>query len=62
MCCGARMCCLCVSLIVVVIAIGFLFGFGVFTHGFDKLKDVFHMSDYAAGGVSRPFLGAPPPY
>ncbi|XP_027172736.1 uncharacterized protein LOC113772343 [Coffea eugenioides] len=70
MCCGARICMFCTCLILAVIVIGFLFGFGVFKHGFHKLEDTLHACDPAAasscGGSSmkRPFLGfnAPPPY
>ncbi|XP_011097707.1 uncharacterized protein LOC105176561 [Sesamum indicum] len=62
MCCGTRVCCFCVCLVLLVIAIGMLFGFGVFKHGFHKLKDTLHDCD--AGACGRPFLGfgAPPPY
>ncbi|GFS45200.1 uncharacterized protein LOC130771531 [Actinidia eriantha] len=72
MCCGGRMCMLCTCVILVVIAIGFLFGFGVFKNGFHKLKDTLHYSDGTTGinngtfsySSSRPFLGfpAPPPF
>ncbi|XP_015972894.1 uncharacterized protein LOC107496200 [Arachis duranensis] len=68
MCCGARICMLCTCLVLVVIAIGFLFGFGVFKHGFHKLKDSVSYCDDCGGGgggggSGRPFLGypAPPP-
>ncbi|XAR67320.1 hypothetical protein NMG60_11002027 [Bertholletia excelsa] len=69
MCCGGRMCMLCTCVILVVILIGLLFGFGVFKHGFHKIKDTFDYGDPAGTGVngtasSRAFLGfaAPPPY
>ncbi|KAF8054587.1 hypothetical protein N665_1324s0016 [Sinapis alba] len=42
MCCG-RICMLCTCLILVVIAIGFLFGFGVFKDGFHKIHDSVHL-------------------
>ncbi|XP_028109786.1 uncharacterized protein LOC114308398 [Camellia sinensis] len=64
MCCGTRMCMLCTCVILVVICIGMLFGFGVFKHGFHKLKDTLHDCD-SINGTScsgRPFLGTPPPY
>ncbi|XP_015081659.1 uncharacterized protein LOC107025382 [Solanum pennellii] len=67
MCCGGRMCMLCVCLIAIVVAIGFLFGFGVFKNGFHKLKDTFHLADDCINAVashcssSRPFLGFPRP-
>ncbi|XP_060189914.1 uncharacterized protein LOC132618949 [Lycium barbarum] len=63
MCCGGRMCMLCVCLIAVVVAIGFLFGFGVFKNGFHKIKDTFHVVDCLNSTLcssSRPFLGFPP--
>ncbi|XP_038685487.1 uncharacterized protein LOC119985301 [Tripterygium wilfordii] len=62
MCCGGRVCMLCTCLILVVILIGLLFGFGVFKNGFHKLKDTLHDSDPNFTG--RPFLGfgAPPPF
>ncbi|KAM4092041.1 uncharacterized protein LOC142640708 [Castanea sativa] len=68
MCCGTRICMLCTCLILVVIAIGMLFGFGVFKNGFHKLKDTVTFCDPNVNGSlcgsKRPFLGytAPPPY
>ncbi|KAL2316613.1 hypothetical protein Fmac_030489 [Flemingia macrophylla] len=60
MCCGGRVCMFCTFLILVVIAIGMLFGFGVFKHGFHKIKDTVSFCDSCGGG--RPFLvHAPPP-
>lgn len=62
---------LCTCLILVVVLIGLLFGFGVFKHGFHKLKDAVNVCDPAATssglcGGGRPFLGynpaAPPPF
>ncbi|XP_021908435.1 uncharacterized protein LOC110822606 [Carica papaya] len=64
MCCGSRMCMLCTCVILVVILIGFLFGFGVFKNGFHKLKETIHDCDASIPGnlCGRPFLGyAPPP-
>ncbi|CAN4103875.1 unnamed protein product [Withania somnifera] len=66
MCCGGRTCMLCVCFIAIVVAIGFLFGFRVFTNGFHKLKDTFHLADNCLNATaalcssSRPFLGFPP--
>ncbi|POO02875.1 hypothetical protein TorRG33x02_009360 [Trema orientale] len=67
MCCGSRMCMLCTCVILVVVLIGFLFGFGVFKNGFHKIKDTVDVCDPTLHGSlcgSRPFLGfhAPPPY
>ncbi|KAI4307806.1 hypothetical protein L6164_030949 [Bauhinia variegata] len=68
MCCGTRMCMLCTCVILVVIAIGLVFGFGVYKHGFHKLKDAVNYCDPSVNGSlcgnrsGRPFLGyAPPP-
>ncbi|KAE9596414.1 hypothetical protein Lal_00048788 [Lupinus albus] len=64
MCCPGKVCMLCICLILVVITIGMLFGFGVFKHGFHKIKDTVSYCDYCGGGGGggRPFLGyAPPP-
>ncbi|KAJ7963499.1 putative Transmembrane protein [Quillaja saponaria] len=63
-CCGSRMCMLCTCLILVVILIGLLFGFGVFKDGFHKLKDTVHYCDPKVAGnygtrTGRPFLGYP---
>ncbi|KAK9091803.1 hypothetical protein Syun_026714 [Stephania yunnanensis] len=50
------------------VVIGLIFGFGVFEHGFDKLKHIFHHCEAdARNGTScvtgRSFLaGAPPPH
>ncbi|XP_010272530.1 PREDICTED: uncharacterized protein LOC104608287 [Nelumbo nucifera] len=74
-CCGGKMCRLCTCLILVVILIGLIFGFGVFKHGFQKLKNTLHDDYIYPGSVGvgrtngavfspsgRPFLGygAPP--
>ncbi|KAI3466381.1 hypothetical protein Pfo_023044 [Paulownia fortunei] len=69
MCCGTRVCCFCMCVVLLVMAIGLLFGFGVFKHGFHKLKDTLHdcgsaaVNGSAATFCGRPFLGssAPPP-
>ncbi|XP_058114214.1 uncharacterized protein LOC131257333 [Magnolia sinica] len=63
MCCFGKMCRLCTCLILLVILIGLLFGFGVFKHGFHKLSETLHecsggnetSCSYHGGG--RPFLG-----
>ncbi|EEF31762.1 uncharacterized protein LOC8267683 [Ricinus communis] len=62
MCCGGKMCMLCTCVILVVIAIGLIFGFGVYKNGFHKLKDSIHVSGYDpassyTAGTGRPFLG-----
>ncbi|XP_076904979.1 uncharacterized protein LOC143560588 [Bidens hawaiensis] len=62
MCCG-RICMLCTCLIVVVIAIGMLFGFGVFSKAFHKVNNELHYS-YSSPPTGRPFINfaAPPTY
>jgi hypothetical protein len=47
----------------VVILIGFLFGFGVFKNGFHKLKNTVDLCDPNINGslCGRPFLGFPAP-
>ncbi|KAF8082397.1 hypothetical protein N665_0827s0004 [Sinapis alba] len=42
MCCG-RICMLCTCLVLVVVAIGLVFGFGVFKNGFHKIHDTIHL-------------------
>ncbi|CAN6926184.1 unnamed protein product [Brassica oleracea] len=62
MCCG-RICMLCTCLILVVIAIGFLFGFGVFKDGFHKIHDSGKLECDprfgCGGGVGRRGYGFP---
>ncbi|XP_065864502.1 uncharacterized protein [Euphorbia lathyris] len=72
MCCGGRMCMLCTCVILVVIAIGLVFGFGVFKNGFHKLKDTVHLDvdhnfNYSSTSSGRPFffpyhVPPPPPF
>ncbi|CAN6559121.1 unnamed protein product [Malus baccata var. baccata] len=70
MCCPGRVCMLCTCLILVVVMVGILFGFGVFKNGFHKLKDTVNICDpsvpgsFCGAGSGRPFLGyaAPPPF
>ncbi|KAG8365186.1 hypothetical protein BUALT_Bualt18G0078200 [Buddleja alternifolia] len=68
MCCPGKICCCCICLVAVVIAVGLFFGFGVYKHGFKKIKSAFHESDSTVvyGGAAtyttgRPFLGYTPP-
>ncbi|KAF8050359.1 hypothetical protein N665_1985s0004 [Sinapis alba] len=64
MCCG-RVCMLCTCLLLVVIAIGFLFGFGVFKDGFHKIQHTVHLecdpSFGCRGDVGRRGYGFPAP-
>ncbi|KAG7595295.1 hypothetical protein ISN45_Aa01g039980 [Arabidopsis thaliana x Arabidopsis arenosa] len=64
MCCG-RICMLCTCLALVVIAIGLVFGFGVFRNGFNKIHETIHLDcdpRLGCNGVSRRSYGfvAPP--
>ncbi|KNA12369.1 hypothetical protein SOVF_126580, partial [Spinacia oleracea] len=43
-CCPSKVCMLCSCLVIVVVTIGFLFGFGVFKNGFHKLKHTIDVS------------------
>ncbi|KAL5715910.1 hypothetical protein ACHQM5_017669 [Ranunculus cassubicifolius] len=56
-CCGCSLCKICTLMIVLIVAIGFIFGWGVFSHGFDKLKNTVHMDVNGGVSASRPFLG-----
>ncbi|CAH8381553.1 unnamed protein product [Eruca vesicaria subsp. sativa] len=42
MCCG-RVCMMCTCLLLVVIAIGFLFGFGVYKDSYNKIQETVHL-------------------
>ncbi|CAN8269392.1 unnamed protein product [Cochlearia groenlandica] len=42
LCCGG-LCMMCTCLIPVMIAVGFLLGFGLFKHGFNKIHDSVHL-------------------
>ncbi|KAJ6908328.1 hypothetical protein NC652_019532 [Populus alba x Populus x berolinensis] len=64
MCCGTKVCMMCTCVILAVILIGLVFGFGIYKNGFHKLKDAIHECDSNGSlcGTGRPFLGvaAPP--
>ncbi|XP_042466689.1 uncharacterized protein LOC122049362 [Zingiber officinale] len=64
MCCPSRCCCLCLLLLLAIIVVGFVFGFGIFSHGFHKIRDALHLEEPPTPGSlnRRPFLaGAAPP-
>ncbi|KAL8209808.1 hypothetical protein R6Q57_006540 [Mikania cordata] len=63
MCCG-KICMMCTCLILVVIAIGMLFGFGVFSRAFHKVNNELHYSySPSSSGSGRPFFDfAAPPF
>ncbi|XP_043689889.1 uncharacterized protein LOC122640712 [Telopea speciosissima] len=52
-CCGGTLCRIFTCLIVLAVLIGLLFGFGVFKHGFDKLKSGIHYSDPVGGIIGN---------
>ncbi|XP_042519631.1 uncharacterized protein LOC122093366 [Macadamia integrifolia] len=59
MCCGGKLCRLLTCLILLAVLIGLLFGFGVFKHGFNKLKSTMHYSDPVGGTSSYSLSGRP---
>jgi hypothetical protein len=42
-CCPSKACCCCTLVILVLIAVGIVFGFGVYTRGFHKLSNGIHL-------------------
>lgn len=64
-CCPSKACCICTLLILVLVAVGIVFGFGVYTRGFHKLSNDIHLQGASSYGSFRSFGGhhlAPPPY
>lgn len=65
-CCPSKACCICTLIVLVLVAVGLVFGFGIYTRGFHKLTSNIHLQDaaYGAGGSFRAYGGhlAPPPY
>ncbi|XP_020080370.1 uncharacterized protein LOC109704041 [Ananas comosus] len=43
MCCRSKACCLCFVLLLAILVVGLIFGFGVFSRGFHKLKGTIHL-------------------
>ncbi|KAG6596774.1 hypothetical protein SDJN03_09954, partial [Cucurbita argyrosperma subsp. sororia] len=60
MCCFGKVCMFCSCLVLVAVAIGLLFGFGIFKDGFHKIKDKVDFCDGDLCGRGRPFFAAPP--
>ncbi|ONM55742.1 hypothetical protein ZEAMMB73_Zm00001d020869 [Zea mays] len=66
-CCPSKACCICTLIVLVLVAVGLVFGFGVYTRGFHKLTSM-HLQDdaYGRGGAGGSFRAyghlAPPPY
>ncbi|RWW01151.1 hypothetical protein BHE74_00059871 [Ensete ventricosum] len=50
MCCPSRRCCLCFMLLLVILLVGLVFGFDVFSHAFHKISDALHDEDAPQGG------------
>ncbi|KAJ1290127.1 hypothetical protein BS78_02G218900 [Paspalum vaginatum] len=66
-CCPSKACCICTLVLLVLVGVGLVFGFGVYTRGFHKLTSNIHMDDHsyaAASSTSFRAYGhlAPPPY
>ncbi|CAD6218783.1 unnamed protein product [Miscanthus lutarioriparius] len=67
-CCPSKACCICTLIVLVLVAVGLVFGFGIYTRGFHKLTGNIHLQEDAygpgAGGSFRAYGGhlAPPPY
>ncbi|RCV12155.1 hypothetical protein SEVIR_2G257700v4 [Setaria viridis] len=64
-CCPSKACCICTLIILVLVAVGLVFGFGIYTRGFHKLTSNIHLDDHhSAGGSFRAYghFAPPPPY
>ncbi|CAN6167381.1 unnamed protein product [Urochloa humidicola] len=65
-CCPSKACCICTLIVLVLVAVGLVFGFGIYTRGFHKLTSNIHLDDHhpAAGGSFRTYghFAPPPPY
>ncbi|KAL6655371.1 hypothetical protein ACP70R_006197 [Stipagrostis hirtigluma subsp. patula] len=64
-CCPSKACCICTLIILVLVAVGIVFGFGVYTRGFHKLTSNIHLHDAGAPGSYRAYnhlVPPPPPY
>jgi hypothetical protein len=66
-CCPSKACCCCTLVILVLIAVGIVFGFGVYTRGFHKLSNGIHLQDHYSAASSSSFRAfgghiAPSPY
>ena len=63
-CCPSKACCICTLIVLVLVAVGLVFGFGIYTRGFRKLTSNIHLDDRHPGGSFRAYghLAPPPPY
>uniref|UniRef100_A0A0E0B4G0 Uncharacterized protein n=2 Tax=Oryza TaxID=4527 RepID=A0A0E0B4G0_9ORYZ len=64
-CCPSKACCICTLIVLVLVAVGIVFGFGVYTRGFHKLTSSIHDASSTAAGSLRAhqfFAPPPPPY
>nr|XP_043630897.1 uncharacterized protein LOC122602255 [Erigeron canadensis] len=61
--CVGKICMMCTCLIIIVIAVGMVFGFGVFNKGFHKIHNElnYQHSPPPSRYSGRPFI-APPPF
>lgn len=61
-CCPSKTCCICTLIILVLVAVGIVFGFGVYTRGFHKLSNDIHLQDSSSFRAFGGHLAPPPPY
>ncbi|XP_062199392.1 uncharacterized protein LOC133901873 [Phragmites australis] len=67
-CCPSKVCCICTLIVLVLVAVGIVFGFGVYTRGFHKVTSNIHLQGpYAAASPAGSFrtyghLAGSPPY
>jgi hypothetical protein len=65
-CCPSKACCICTLIILVLVAVGLVFGFGVYTRGFHKLTSLGDDRHYAAASFraygGHHLVAPPAPY
>ncbi|KAF8781037.1 hypothetical protein HU200_001009 [Digitaria exilis] len=65
-CCPSKACCLCTLIILVLVGVGLVFGFGIYTRSFHKLSSHIHLEGHhhTGGGSFRSYgqLAPSPPY
>jgi len=54
-CCPSKACCICTLIVLVLVAVGLVFGFGIYTRGFHKLTSNIHLDDRHPGGSFRAY-------
>ncbi|OEL37365.1 hypothetical protein BAE44_0001614, partial [Dichanthelium oligosanthes] len=61
-CCPSKACCICTLIVLVLVAVGLVFGFGIYTRGFHKITSNIHLEDgHPYGSFRAHGLFAPPP-